>query len=449
MTRRTALALAAGAGLSACGISGNSVTANVDTDPKSIAADAYLYGFPLVLMDVTRGAALANQLIRNTSPATARSRGIVAPQNDTLFSLAWLDLHAEPMVFQMPAVDGRRFWLIQVLDAWMNTVHDPSSVRPAGQATPFTYALTGPGWSGRLPDGLIPLAMPTPTGLIANRIQLDGAADLDAVRALQAQVMLTPLSFWTAGTTAPDVKAPPPSAPPLDQVNAMDGRTFFRRMATLLAATPTPPADADALKRFASIGIAADADVDQLDADVLNAAVHDGQARIAGYTNPKARIDNGWTVATNIGAYGTDYVLRANTAKIVFGANLAKDSLYALMTGIRAGASRRYRIRFAAGQLPPVDAFWSISVYGPDQYFIANPANVYAVGHETPVVPGSDGTVEITLQSAHPGPEVPAGNWLPIPENGTFTLALRLYAPKAAALDGTWKPPALTVNGQN
>jgi hypothetical protein len=446
MTRRTVLgfgaALAAGAGLSACGISGNSITANVD--PRSIATDAYLYGFPLVLMDITRGASLANQLIRNTSPATARSRGIVAPQNDTLFSLAWLDLHAEPVVIRMPAVDGKRFWLIQVLDAWMNTVHDPSSVRPGPTVPPFTYALTGPDWSGTLPDGLQRLAMPTPTGLLANRIQLDGAADVETVRALQAQVVVKPLSAWIAspGAVAPNVTAPPPSAPPLEQVNAMDGPTFFTRMTKLLAANPAPPADADALNRFAFIGIAADAAVDKLDADVLNAAVRDGQAKIAGYTNPKARIDNGWVVATNIGAYGTDYSLRANTAKVVFGANLPRDSLYALMAGIPA-ASRSYRIRFAPGQLPPVDAFWSISVYGPDQYFIANPDNLYAVGHETPVVPGPDGSVEIILHSVKP--QVPVGNWLPIPENGTFTLALRLYAPRAAALDGTWKPPALTA----
>jgi hypothetical protein len=251
-----------------------------------------------------------------------------------------------------------------------------------------------------------------------------------------------PLSAWTANSdaAAPNVRVPPPSAPPLSQVMAMDGRTFFNRMTALLAATPAPPADADALKRFASVGLAAGATVDQLDADALDAAVRDAQTRIAGYTNPHARTDNGWSVAPNIGTYGTDYALRANTAKVVFGANLPQDTLYALRTGIDAGG--RYRLRFAPGQLPPADAFWSISVYGPDQYFVANPANLYAVGHETPVVPGPDGTVDIAIQSTRP--EVPAGNWLPIPTSGKFTLAMRLYAPRKAALDGTWRPPTLT-----
>jgi hypothetical protein len=448
-----AAALMAGLGLAACGTSRNSSGQAAGPDVKSIATDAYLYGYPLVMFDATRlGSSPSNQLLR-LNPPDARSRNIVAPQNDTLFAFAWLDLRPEPMVFQAPAVDSNRYWIVQLLDAWTNTVHNPSSVRPqvaAGRPSPpFSYALTGPGWSGTLPNDVTQLAMPTGTAFAAYRLQLDGAAHLDTVRTLQAKAKLMPLSAWiTDPNTATESAAPPgQSVPPLKQVTAMDGRTFFNRMTALMAANPAPPADADALKRFASIRITAGATVDNLDASVLNAAVQEGQHRIATYTNPQVRLENGWPFAPNLGAYGTDYPLRANTARVLFGANLPQDATYALLDNIDAGINgtpRRYRIRFAPGQLPPVDAFWSITAYDADHFYIPNPDNIYAVGHQLPVVPGPDGAVEITLQNAKAGPDLPTGNWLPIPASGKFSLAMRLYAPRDAVRDGTWQPPALT-----
>jgi len=458
VSRRKVLGVGAGVvsglGLAACGVSKSSGSTSAGgPDVRSIAADAYLYGYSLVLADVTRATSPINQLVRNGSPNDARSRTIVSPQVDTLFALGWLDLRPEPMVIQMPEVDGKRYWLTQVVDAWMNTIHHPSSVHPgvaAGRAAPpYSYALTGPGWSGTLPNEVTQLALPTGTAFLANRIEYHGAADLDRARALQAQVKLVPLRAWLADPHAAGVNGASTGAsvPPLKQVEAMDGRTYFGRMTALMAANPGPAADADALARFASIGIAAGAGVDTLDSGVLDAAVRDGQNRIAGYTNPRARTEHGWSVAPNLGAYGTDYALRANTAKVLFGASLPQDTLYPFLDHLDAGANgapRRYRIRFEPGQLPPVDAFWSISAYDPDHYFIANPANRFAVGHQIPVVPGPDGAVEIVLQNARPGPGVPDGNWLPIPASGTFSLAMRLYAPRDAAVTGAWQPPPLT-----
>ena len=425
---------------------------------KSIATDAYVYGYSLVLADVTRATSPINQLVRNGSPNDASSRTIVSPQVDTLFALGWLDLRPEPIVIQMPAVDGRRFWITQVVDAWMNTVHNPSSVRPqvapGRPAPPFSYVLTGPGWSGTLPNGLTQLAMPTGTAFLANRIEYTGTADLDRARTLQTQVKLMPLSTWLAAplagaSTQPNATPPSgkPGMPPLKQVDAMDGRTFFSRLTALMAANPGPATDTDAVERFASIGITPGAKIDNLDAGLLDAAVREGQQRIAGYTNPNARTEHGWTVAPNLGAYGTDYALRANTARVLFGASLPQDTLYPFLDHLDAGsngAPREYRIRFEPGQLPPVDAFWSISAYDADHYFIANPANRFAVGHQLPLVPGPNGAVEIVLRNARPGPEVPDGNWLPIPASGTCSLSMRLYAPRDAAVKGTWQPPALT-----
>lgn len=452
VSRRTVLrgaaALMAGLGSAACGPS----TKAIGLDVKSIATDAYLYGYPLVMFDATRtGSSPANQLLR-LNPPDARSRNIVAPQNDTLFAFGWLDLRSEPIVIQAPAVDGDRYWIIQLLDAWTNTVHNPSSVRPqtaAGRTSPpFSYAVTGPGWSGTLPNDVTQLAMPTGSVFAAYRLQLNGAADLDAARALQGQVKLMPLSAWIADPNTSTASAAPPgqSIPPVKQVMAMDGHTFFNRMTALMAANPGPPADADALRRFASVGISAGATVDNLDAGVLDSAVQDGQQRIAAYANPQVRVENGWPFAPNLGAYGTDYPLRANTARVLFGANLPQDATYAFLDDIDAGTSRaprRFRMHFPPGQIPPVDAFWSISAYDADHFYIPNPDDIYAIGHQVPVVPGPDGAVDIAIQNAKPGQDVPTGNWLPIPASGKFSLALRLYAPRQAVRDGTWQPPLL------
>lgn len=457
VSRRTVLgggaALMAGLGSAACGTSAASSGQATGHDAQSIPIDAYLYGYPLVMFDATRLASSpTNQLLR-LRPQDARSRNIVAPQTDTLFAFAWLDLRPEPIVIQAPAVDGDRYWIIQLVDAWTNTVHNPSSVRPqvaAGRASPpFSYAVTGPDWSGTLPNDLTQLAMPTGTVFAVYRLALNGSADLDTALALQAQARLMSLSTWITDPYTPTPSAPPPSPsiPPLKQVTAMDGRTFFNRMTALMAANPAPSADADALTRFASVGITAGATVDKLDAGVLNSAVQDGQHRIAAYTNPQVRIENGWPFAPNLGAYGTDYPLRANTARVLFGANLPQDATYALLDNIDAGtnrAPRRFHMRFHAGQLPPVDAFWSITAYDADHFFIPNPDNIYAVGHQVPVVPGPDGAVVIAIQNCMPGPDVPPGNWLPIPASGKFSLAMRLYAPRDAVRDGTWQPPPLT-----
>lgn len=462
VSRRTALGAAAaaitGLGLAACGAQKSRSTPELGTaagtEVASIARDAYLYGYPLVLLDVTRLTSSAtNQLLRISTPANPHSRTIVAPQNDTLFSWAWLDLRTEPIVFEVPTVDSNRYWILQVLDAWMNTVHNPSSVRPqivdGRGAPPFRYVLTGPGWSGSLPDGLTQLAMPTGTVFAVHRLQVDGGADVGHVRTLQAQVRLLPLSTWVSNPDAPTptAQAPKPSVPPLQQVNAMDGRTFFSRMTALMAANPSPSADADALKRFASIGIAAGRPVDSIDDNMLDAAVRDGQQQISTYTNPQAKTENGWPFMFNIGTYGTDYSLRASTSRSIFGANLPEDCTYAIRDNIDAGTGSAlisYRMRFAPDQLPPVDAFWSLTAYDVEHFLIPNPDNIYSVGHQLPLAPDVDGAYEIALQHTKPGPDIPTANWLPIPESGKFSLALRFYAPREAILQGRWQPPPLT-----
>ncbi|MGK8508737.1 DUF1254 domain-containing protein [Nocardia asiatica] len=454
VSRRTAFGIAATAlGAAACGGSGEQDADPVPGDAVTIAKDAYVFGFPLVLMDVTRVAAEAttpvNRFQHATSLPTPAQREVVRLDRDTLRSTAWLDLTSEPMVLQVPGMGGR-FWLAQVLDAWTNNVHNPSSRRPqaASDAPPYIYAVTGPGWSGVLPEGLTRLPMPTPTVWLVLRIQVDGEDDLPVVRSLQRGLRLVPLSTWRAGVQPPAPAAPPAQesgqSPP-ELVAEMDARVFFDRMCALLSINPPASEDAPAMRRFATIGIRPGGAVEGVSDIDLATAVETAQQQIPVYIGARTVNENGWLIDPDVGRYGVDYMLRAAIARVALGASLAENAFYPTLfasTDAR-GDSGRFRLHFAPGQLPPVDAFWSLTAYGADSHLVPNPAAIYAVGHPVPVALNPDGSCDIAVQYADPGPAVPAGNWLPIPAAGQFSLTLRMYAPKAEAVQGRWRPPPL------
>ncbi|MEU1208909.1 DUF1254 domain-containing protein [Nocardia sp. NPDC005825] len=422
-------------------------------DTKSVASDAYVYGYPLVLMEATRvTGAPANQFSHARSLPMAANRTIVRQNQDTLYSQAWLDLSGEPIVMTVPVMDGKRFWMMPTLDAWTNVTQNPSSINPQVKSGtgkgPFTYAFTGPNWKGTLPDGLTPLPMPTDMAWILGRIEINGEADLPAVHAIQDQLKLAPLSAWQQNHDAanPAVDASS-SGDPEKEVAAMDGRTFFNKLNALMVANPPAADDAEALKRFATIGIKPGGTVDSQPADQLDAGAADAKQRIQTWPNPDLADENGWQFGTTAGRYGANYMLRANVALIGLGANLPEDAVYPSMFDIPAddnGTPRALRIHFPAGQLPPVDAFWSITAYTADGFFVDNPANIYAVGHQVPPVANPDGSIDIYVQSAEPEEGMRAANWLPIPTSGKFSLTMRLYAAHKSVIDGSWKPPALT-----
>ncbi|WP_454198265.1 DUF1254 domain-containing protein [Nocardia sp. Marseille-Q1738] len=457
MSRRTALGMAATSvaafGLAACGGSDDEIPA-VPDDAATIARDAYIFGYPLVLMDLTRVAAEtatpANRLQHAAALPTPAQRDVVRLDRDTLRSTAWLDLGAEPMVLQVPAMGGRRFWLVQLLDAWTNNVHNPSSVRPQAKSAvpPYTYVVTGPGWSGVLPSGLTPMPMPTPTVWLIVRIQLDGDDDLPVVRALQQELKLVPLSVWT---NAREPRAAPPGGlstaqPPSEQIAEMDARAFFDRMCAVMSTNPPAREDAPAMRHFATIGIRPGGKVHGLSDTELTAAVETAQQQIPVYIGARMVNEDGWLIDPEVGRYGTDYLLRAIIARIGVGAGLRENifspTLFA--SADARGSMGRFRLHFAPGRLPPADAFWSLTAYDADSQLVPNPAGIYSVGYQVPVVLNPDGSLDIAVQYGDPGPSVPAGNWLPIPDSGQFSLTLRLFAPKAEAVQGHWQPPPLT-----
>ncbi|WP_174184004.1 DUF1254 domain-containing protein [Nocardia barduliensis] len=455
VSRRAAFGIAATAlGVAACGGSDERDAGPVPGDAVTIAKDAYVFGYPLVLMDVTRVTAEAttpvNRFQHATSLPTPAQREVVRLDRDTLRSTAWLDLTSEPMVLQVPAIGRGRFWLAQVLDAWTNNVHNPSSRRPqAVSATPpYTYVVTGPGWSGVLPEGLTPLPVPTPTVWLIVRIQVDGGNDLEAARSVQQQLRLVPLSAWRAGAQPPMPDAPPTresAQSPPERVAEMDPRVFFDRMCALLSVNPAAPEDTPAMRRFATIGIRPGGAVEGIPDTDLVTAVETAQQQMPVYLGARTVNENGWLIDPDVGRYGVNYMLRAVIARVALGASLAENAFYpTLFASTDAGSeSGRFRLHFPPGQLPPVDAFWSLTAYGADSYLVPNPAGIYAVGHPAPVALNPDGSADIAVQYADPGAAVPAGNWLPIPEAGQFSLTLRMYAPKAEAVQGRWRPSPL------
>ncbi|MFC9898346.1 DUF1254 domain-containing protein [Nocardia sp. NPDC127579] len=457
LSRRWLLGTAAlaGLGLTACGGDDSAQPEPTAADElEDIAAEAYMFGYPLVLLDITRAATTTpNQFANAVTRPDPADRLMVRPNLDTLYSQAWLDLRAEPLVLQVPAIEPDRYWIMQIMDAWTNTCHSPSSVRPKvqppGTEPPFTYLVTGPNWRGQVPEGMTQLAMPTASAWILGRIEVKSDHDAAAVAGAQQKLKLVPLTAWLGGRTEstgrPDAPTPG-QIPPRQQLAALDSRTYFQRMCTLMAENSPAEADAPALRRFARIGIAPGAKIDTSLTETLDAGVRQAKSAIPVYGDPPEKEADSWTFSTDLGAYGTDYGLRARTAADGLGANLAEDAVYPTLftEADNRGKPIRFRMHFPAGELPPVDAFWSLTAYDADNYLVGNAPRIYSIGHTEPVVPNPDGSVDLALQSADPGSAVPRGNWLPIPASGTFSLTLRMYAPRPAALDGTWQVPSLT-----
>ncbi|MFJ2866441.1 DUF1254 domain-containing protein [Kitasatospora sp. NPDC087314] len=443
------------------------------------ATDVYVFGYSLVTMELTRrlqtntvkvGSTQAppNQLLQYSAPPTPEMKDVVRPNVDTLYTQAWLDLTAEPMVLEVPVMDEGRYWLMELLDAWTNVVGDPNSIKPlatpvtdpATGAEVYSYALTGPDWQGELPSGVHRLRMPTNTIWLLGRTEIYNTSEeeIRTVTGYQNLMRLLPLSAWPNngsyvppdGVYDPDV----PSTPPSELVNVtMTGPEFFEELAALLTRTPLNPPDAAMSAMLEELGVHP-YDRSKLPSDAqLELAKHLGLSRIS--RHKASEPVNGWTFTkTNIGYYGTDYTQRAYITAIGLGANLPEDALYPSIAGAATddtGAPLRYTLTFPAGQLPPVNGFWSLTAYDSDSFLIANPADIYAVGHYVaPVADPATGATTLYIQ-ADPiaDTELRATNWLPIDTKGNFSVTLRLYAPRTGDIPASWPPPLVQVRGHH
>ncbi|MBC6982177.1 DUF1254 domain-containing protein [Caulobacter sp. 17J80-11] len=428
------------------------------------ATDAYVYGYPLVTMDTTRrvmtnvaaaetSRAPAGQFANMRTYPDASFRDVTAPNADTLYSSAWLDVGREPVILQIPDEHGRYF-LMPMLDGWTNVFQSPGK-RTTGTG-PQSYLISGPAWSGAVPAGVTQYKSPTDMVWILGRTYSSGTPqDYAEVHKIQDQLKLVPLSAWgqpyapPAGVvdTSVDMKTPPRT-----QVESLSGQAFFQRMAELLKTNPPAAADAPMVARLAKIGIVPGQafDAARLDAATADQAKAAALKRISEHLPKAGKEVNGWTFASPTGQYGTDYLQRAFIAQAGLGANLPQDAIYPTAkvdanNQAFDASINNYVIRFPKDGLPPVNGFWSITMYDPQYFFVANPLNRFTISARDKLKQNPDGTTDVYVQARSPGPDK-ASNWLPAP-SGPFILMARTYWPKQAMIDGGYALPGVAVSG--
>jgi hypothetical protein len=429
-----------------------------------VATDAYIYGYPLVTMEMTRRVVTnvpavegtrgpMGQFIKLRQYPDASFRDVTAPNADTLYTTAFVDVRDEPWVISIPDMKDRYF-LFPMLDGWTNVFHVPGKRTTGTKAQ--TYAITGPGWKGKLPAGVKKYKSPTSIVWILGRIYCTGTAeDYAAVHALQDQCKLVPLSSYGKSYTPPPGTVDPSvdmKTAVREQVNRMDAVAYFTLLADLMKRNPPAAADAPELAKFAKIGLVAgkDFDASKLKADFAKRIpqVANDRIMLQFKVNKAVKDVNGWAFDTETGIYGTDYLNRALVTAIGLGANRVQDAVYP--TSLKDAEDREYSgankyvMHFPKGKLPPVSGFWSLTMYDADYFFVANPINRYSISARQHLKPNADGSVDLYVQNESPGGDKES-NWLPAPK-GKFVLMLRMYWPKEKSpsiLNGSWTPPAV------
>ena len=462
-------ALAVGLACTALGLSTSPIQAkeNVfEAVPDGI--DAYVYGYPLVTMEMTRRVmtnvrepegtrAPMGQFVRMRQYPDATFRDVTAPNADTLYTTAWLDVGQEPWVVSLPDAHDR-YYLFPMLDGWTDVFQVPGK-RTTGTG-PQTYAITGPGWKGKLPAGVKEYKSPTAIVWLLGRIYCTGTPeDYAAVHKLQDQISLVPLSSYgkpytpKPGTVDPSVDM---KTAVREQVNALNVDEYFTLLAKLLKDNPPAAADKPMLKKMARLGIVpgqpfSSDKLGPLAKDAISVVPKMGVDRIMrwlkeGIIAGDLKFHEGWLFTTDTGLYGTKYLQRALVTAIGLGANRPEDAVYPTSEGPTLLGSysggKKYVMHFPKGQLPPVNGFWSLTMYDKDYFFVANPLNRYSISARQNLKPNADGSVDLYIQNESPGADKEP-NWLPAPKD-KFILMMRLYWPKTtppSLLDGSWKIP--------
>ncbi|CUI71512.1 Uncharacterized conserved protein [Achromobacter kerstersii] len=452
MTLRSLLAAAALATLAACASKPAPIQ---DEALRSAAKEAYLYAYPMLYNYKTMSVQAIQpggkeyvggfgKFRHYSQPYTPENREIVTPNNDTPYSWAWLDLRAQPWVLSLPATPKDRYNVFQMVDMYTyNFAY--AGVRATGFGA-GNYLIAGPHWKGDTPKGITKvLRSETDFVAILGRTSLNGPSDEKAVQALQAKYQLRPLNVFAH-------QPAPPAAPDVDWLPWDEQRAtsvdFIAYLNQLLAFTqPQPASEQDMMRRFAQIGIARGKPFDASKLDpVTRQAIEEGVA-----DGKAALLQAEKQTRSSIGLFGSretlagDYTKRAVAAAMGIYGNSSEEAVYLGYEEDAQGqpldGSKSYVIRFEPGQLPPVQFFWSMTMYDlPGRHLVANPINRYAIGDRTRGLKrGKDGSLTLYVQHANPGKDKES-NWLPAPE-GRFNIVARFYGPKPAVLDGTWKLP--------
>ena len=461
----TCLALSAGAG--------SAPASQADYDRgHELGLEAYKYGLPLLTMKKTyrnqtsinvpngKGFGPANQFNRARKFANPRTRSVVAPNFDTLYSIAWINLKKQPKVIHVPKIKNRYF-VIPLMSPYLENFRNLGSVN---RTKPGDYAIVGPGQGKvKLPGGVRKIKSPYDRVWIVQRIfaEPESGKDIEKVHKFQKRTTVTPLSKYGKKNWKP--AKPKKKDKKVDDYALPEGLAYFNKLGRELEKFPPPAADAAELEKLAEVGVGpglkpADAGLDPDTLSGLSDAVADGPssvdadvraAYIAGFAD-----HNGYLVLPT-GTYGTDYKFRATVAKIGLGALLPTEAVYPLTLSDKTLAplvgSRKFTMHIPKGQLPPARAFWSLTLYDLDGFLVPNPAERYAIHDRTDLHFNPDGSLDLYLQNSRPADPDRARNWLPSPADGReYRLIWRIYDPKPkmvpGILDGSgWTAPTISA----
>ena len=459
MDMKRFVALIASAALVLSGYSSNvqvfAAVADSETDENiwETVEDAYVYAFPLVLMDATEtsatnteeavtGKAPVNQFIHSAALADAQFRTVVTPNVDTIYSQVWYDLSEEPMVYELPETD--RFCKVQVLDGWTNTA---AVLDKAG-----AYAITLSTWEGELPEGVTRIDVPTSMAWSITRIVLSGEEDLPNVYAIQEKMKLMPLSDYISG----DTYEPPRGSYseendyiPVDKVLSMDPITFFNKANELMVKNPPAAADKEMLEKIAAVNIGPGM---EFDTSVLTGDVAENWKTMLTEIRLKL-IKEGQKFSKKlgqwdyfgepIGDFNTEYAYRALVAFAGLGANTVEVALYPKIEqdadGNTLTGEKSYILHFESYPQVLEGGFWSVTAYGDDDFLIDNPIDRYCINDRSGLQANDDGSVDVILSEDAPKDTT---NWLPVGDGG-FHLFMRIYTPDMDALE-TWTAPTIT-----
>jgi hypothetical protein len=438
-------------------------------EAKAIAEEGFIYGLPIVMnyavmneyavnRDSGQFKAPFNQINNEARVFTYKDTAIITPNSDTPYSIVWTDLRAEPIVLSVPTVEKARYYSVMLEDG--NTfVYGYIGSRATGNEA-GDYMVAGPDWNGATPPGIKKVfRSSTQFSIVAYRTQLFGPDDIDNVKRVQAGYKVQPLSAY--------LKQPaPPAAPTVDFPKIdkeMVKTNFFEYLDFSLQFAPAGPEEREIRAKLARIGVGAGKTFNFKELPIAHKlevalGMKDGEDKVDKFLADQAKSINGWKVASLFGDrafFNGNWLLRAAGAKGGIYGNIAVEATYPYTKTLADGepldgSKHNYTLTFPAGQLPPVNAFWSVTMYdGKTQLLIENPINRYLIN--SPMLSGmktdADGSLTLYIQNKSPGADKES-NWLPAPNEDMY-LVMRLYWPKVEPPSilppgsGTWQPPAL------
>ncbi len=426
-----------------------------------VIKEAYIYGYPLVTFDMVRKQqtnvsvpddqhAPMGQVIKMRSFPSVDNRCCAAPNTDTYYTMVWLDVSDEPWVIEIPDM-GNRYYMFPFLDGW-SEVFFVASPKTTGNS-PQKYVVTGPSYTGSIPEGFTQLKSSTGIVWVLGRIYCTGTPE-DVIEAhlLQDKIISVPLSSYGKEYALP-VGIVDPKIDMVtsvrEQVNSLNLKDYFTYLAELLKKNPPRPEDKELIKRISEIGIIPGQDFDASKLPLLGQKVDPKLSLLEMVEElKKQHTTNGWLFFTKgVGNFGTDYILRGMANLLGPGWNRPKDAVYPLTQKDSNGdnydgSKYNYVMRFEKGQLPPAEAFWSVTLYDKDFFFVPNSINRYSLAERDSLLTSPDGSIELFIQAESPGTEKER-NWLPSPK-GKFCLVMRMYQPRETSpsiLNGSWTPP--------